>query len=438
MNGVDVPAAAASPASARPAWSPEGGVARLVCSGCGHAHAWVSLPPGRLARCVRCDAVMARGHRLDASAQLALTLAAGVVFTIALSTDLIAIRLRGAEVSTTLFDAIASTWRDGAPLVAVLTALTAALAPAAYLGVRLALLVSLLRGRTPVGLGVCLRVLHFVSRWNMVSVLGVGALLSLVRIAALAQATPGPGLLAFGALAWLLAALEAAGVRHLWPPQGAVPPRAGAPRAWSGCECCGWSGPTPAAAAQALTATATEPCASRCPRCHHPLAHDPGAGLQRTWALLLASAVLLLPANLLPMMSTVQALRTTPHTLIGGIVELWADDAWGLAVLVFVASIVVPLLKVGALAVLAWTTRHAPGWRRLERARLYRLVEVVGQWSMLDVYVVLLLVGMVRFGNLAGAIPGPGLLAFAAVVVLTMLAAHSFDPRWIWQDRTQA
>lgn len=404
---------------------------------------------------------MARGHRLDASAQLALTLAALVVFVVALSTDLIAIRLRGAEVSTTLFEAIASTWRDGAPLVAVLTALTAVLAPAAYLGVRLALLVPLLRGRTPAGLGLCLRVLHAVARWNMVSVLAVGALLSLVRIAALAQAAPGPGLLAFGALAWLLAALEAAGLRHLWPPHGAEPTHAGqAPAAWGGCECCGWSGPvrlldepardatpagiaaTPAIAGSPATAAHTlrrphPPTTPRCPRCHHPLAHDPGAGLQRTWALLVASAVLLLPANLMPMMSTVQALRTTPHTLIGGIAELWADGAWGLAVLVFVASIVVPLLKVGALALLAWTTRHAPGWRRLERARLYRLVEVVGQWSMLDVYVVLLLVGMVRFGNLAGAAPGPGLLAFAAVVVLTMLAAHSFDPRWIWQDRTK-
>lgn len=188
------------------------------------------------------------------------------------------------------------------------------------------------------------------------------------------------------------------------------------------CDCCGWVGPIDRGATPA-----------RCGRCGHPLEQRSEVGVQRTWALLLASAVLLVPANLLPMMSTTKALRTTPHTLIGGIVQLWTDGAWGLALLVFVASIVVPLLKICALALLAWTVERAPYWRRVERARLYRLVDAVGHWSMLDVYVVLLLVGMVRFGNLASASPGPGLLAFAAVVVLTMLATHQFDPRWIWQ-----
>ncbi len=190
-----------------------------------------------------------------------------------------------------------------------------------------------------------------------------------------------------------------------------------------GCACCGWNGD-----AGALD----DPV--RCPRCGHALEHPRRIGLQRTWALLAASLVCLIPANLMSMMSTVKTLRATPHTLIGGIVELWNDGAWGLAILVFVASIVVPLVKIGALALLAWSVDHAPGWRQLERSRLYRLIEAVGHWSMLDVYVVVLLVGMVRFGNVASAIPGPGLLAFAAVVVLTMMATHQFDPRWIWQD----
>lgn len=195
---------------------------------------------------------------------------------------------------------------------------------------------------------------------------------------------------------------------------------------WVGCECCGWIGEVdgdPSNVAAVL----------RCARCRHPLAHPRDLGLERTWALLAASAVLMVPANVLPMMTTVQALRSTPHTLLGGIAELWLDGAWGLAALVFIASIVVPILKIGALGLLAWSVRHAPHWRPVERSRLYRLVQAVGHWSMLDVYVVLLLVGMVRFGNFAGAEPGPALLAFAATVVLTMLATHGFDPRWIWQ-----
>lgn len=375
---------------------------------------------------------MARGHRTRASSLFALTLGALVLFLIANTSELIRIRLRGAEIATTVPMAIVSAWNDGSPVVAALAAVTAVIAPALFIGLRLYLLVPLLFGRLPRGVGLCLRVLHTASHWNTVSVMAVGALLSLVRMADLAQAEPGPGLVALGALGLVLAAIETSGLRHLWPPAGEDRLERDADherdQRWLGCECCGWVGPFPASDGKE-SGTALPHCA----RCGHALEHSQAIGLQRTWALLAASAVALVPANLLPMMSTIAALRSTPHTLLGGIAELWFDRAWGLAALVFVASIMVPILKIGALALLAWSVSFAPLWHPLERARLYRLVEAVGHWSMLDVYVVLLLVGMVRFGNLAGAAAGPALLAFASVVVLTMLATHSFDPRWIWQ-----
>lgn len=194
-----------------------------------------------------------------------------------------------------------------------------------------------------------------------------------------------------------------------------------------GCECCGLASRLPAA----LPERAVE---LRCPRCGHALHPRRPRSLQRTWAYLLASLLLYVPANALPIMSTVNFFERRTHTIAGGIGELWADDAWVLATIVFVASIAVPLLKIGALALLAWTSQYAPAWRRLERARLYRVVEAVGHWSMLDVYVVVLLGGMVSFGPFANVRPEPGLLAFAAVVVMTMLAARSFDPRFIWRD----
>ena len=191
-----------------------------------------------------------------------------------------------------------------------------------------------------------------------------------------------------------------------------------------GCECCG----------QVSEAAPPEAGPVECPRCGHPLSWRKPLSLQRTWAYLGAATVLYIPANVLPIMSTRTALKPTEHTIAGGIAELWIDDAWGLAALVFIASIVVPVLKIAALALLAVSTRYAPHWRRLDRARLYRLVEAVGHWSMLDVYVVVLLAAMVRFGGLASAHAEPGLLAFAAVVVFTMLATHSFDARMIWQE----
>ena len=172
----------------------------------------------------------------------------------------------------------------------------------------------------------------------------------------------------------------------------------------------------------------------RCPRCRHVLRREKPDAVQRTWACVLAAAVLYVPANALPVMTTTSAFETQSHTLLGGIHELWVDGSWVLSIIVFIASIAVPVLKIGALGLLAWSVRKAPRWRRLERARLFRLIEVVGHWSMLDVYVVVLLAACVQFGSLAFAAPEPGLLAFAAVVVLTLLAAHSFDPRLIWRD----
>jgi paraquat-inducible protein A len=192
-----------------------------------------------------------------------------------------------------------------------------------------------------------------------------------------------------------------------------------------GCECCGLVSAAPA----------TDDVSLHCRRCGHPLHRRKPHSIALTWACLVASVLFYIPANTLPIVTTQRLFQRQSHTIAGGIAELWNDNAWGLAIIVFIASIAVPLLKIGALALLAWTVRHAPAWRRGERARLYRVVEAVGHWSMLDVYVVVLLAGMVGFGSVASVRPEPGLLAFAAVVILTMLAARSFDPRLIWQGR---
>ena len=176
----------------------------------------------------------------------------------------------------------------------------------------------------------------------------------------------------------------------------------------------------------------------RCRLCGYALRARRPFAVQRTWACVIGAAVFYIPANVLPVMLTTNALQRGEHTLLGGIHELWVDGSWGLAIIVFIASIAVPVLKIGVLGLLAWSVRYAPEWRRLERARLYRLIETVGHWSMLDVYVVLLLAATVRFGPLASAAAGPGLLWFAAVVVLTLLATWSFDPKLIWRDTEAA
>jgi paraquat-inducible protein A len=174
--------------------------------------------------------------------------------------------------------------------------------------------------------------------------------------------------------------------------------------------------------------------ALHCPRCSAPLHHRRPGSLDKTWACVIAAILLYLPANLLPIMATNSVFGNNQHTILGGVAELWGAGDWALALIVFVASIVVPIGKIGALMVLLVTAQRNSTWRSRERSRLFRLVEAVGHWSMLDVYVVLLVVGMIRFGAFAGAAPEPGLLAFGAVVVLTMLATEAFDPRLLWPD----
>jgi paraquat-inducible protein A len=170
----------------------------------------------------------------------------------------------------------------------------------------------------------------------------------------------------------------------------------------------------------------------RCARCANTLHPRKPLSVQRTLAWLSVALVLYVPANLLPVMTTVSLLGRASHTIGSGIVELWSTGSRELALIVFIASIVVPLGKIATLALLCFTAQRASRWRQRERAVLYRLVETVGHWSMLDVFVVVLLVGMVRFGVVATVEPEPGLLAFGAVVVATMLAASTFDPRLIW------
>jgi paraquat-inducible protein A len=190
--------------------------ALVVCEQCGLAHRWRPLEPGLVARCVRCEAILGRGHRFHLPTVLALTLTAAVVFCIGISTDVLSLHLRGASKSATLPQAIAATWSEGQEIIATIAAITALLAPALFIALRLYILVPLAAGRVPRGFAICVRALHHAGRWSMVEVFTIGVLLSLVRLAGLADAAPGPGLFALGAVTLLFAAIESAGTKHLW------------------------------------------------------------------------------------------------------------------------------------------------------------------------------------------------------------------------------
>ena len=174
--------------------------------------------------------------------------------------------------------------------------------------------------------------------------------------------------------------------------------------------------------------------AAACPRCGRRLHARKPATLIRTWTFLVSAMVLYIPANILPVMETESIFGSQRDTILSGVVFLWHSGSWPLAIIVFVASIVVPLLKMLALLTVLIAVHRSVQVHRGDLARLYRLLEVIGRWSMLDVYVVAILVTLVQIQLLATVTPGPGAAAFGAVVVLTMLATMSFDPRLIWDS----
>ncbi len=169
-----------------------------------------------------------------------------------------------------------------------------------------------------------------------------------------------------------------------------------------------------------------------CVRCGANLHFRKPQSLQRTVALLVAATILYAPANLLPIMRTTSVGYDQDDTILSGIVTLWSGPSWPLAILVFFVSIIVPSFKLISLSLLVISTHRGGKWRLQERAALYRAIDFIGRWSMLDVFVVSLLVSLVQLRGVASIHAGFGAPAFASVVVLTMYAAQSFDPRLMW------
>jgi paraquat-inducible protein A len=174
-----------------------------------------------------------------------------------------------------------------------------------------------------------------------------------------------------------------------------------------------------------------------CPRCGTALHVRKTASLQRTLALLITALVLYLPANILPIMITDQLGNSIESTILGGVVLLIQLDSIPIAVVIFIASVMVPLGKMLVMFYLCWSVSHGPPTSERQRTVLYRITEFIGKWSMLDVFVVSILVALVHLGGLLVIRPGGAALAFAGVVMVTMVAAESFDPRLMW-DRMES
>jgi paraquat-inducible protein A len=273
--------------------------------------------------------------------------------------------------------------------------------------------------------------------WSMVEIYLLGLFVAYVRLSDMAAVDLGPAVFALGGLMVIMVladyTLDAQAVWEAMRPR-TRPPRGRPSQAWPGaerpardqhrwrigCDTCG------------LVSRAAP--GMQCYRCGFRL-HDrrPGS-VQRTWAFAIAALVLYIPANTYPVLTVVRLGAGEPSTILGGVRELFELGMWPLAALVFFASVAVPVLKLVGLAVLLITTHTGTAWALRDRTILYRIVDAIGRWSMIDIFMESILVALVQFGQVASVYPGPGAIAFAAVVILTMLAARSFDPRLMWDS----
>ena len=377
--------------------------------------------------CVRCGRRLRRIVQGTLTKSLALAVTGLIMLALALWEPFITVEVAGRQHRADLLSGIWTFAEQGFLELAVFVTVNTILAPALSWVLIAAVVVLLATKRPPRALVPMTLWIERLAPWAMVEVYLLALFVSYTKLADLAKVEFGNAVYALAGMMLVTVLLSARLDHHaFWEAmerKGVThrPPGSDVGRSYS-CHGCGLL--------LRLWARASERL--HCPRCGSGLHRRKPQSLTRAWSLLITAAVLYIPANAYPVMTVVSLGKSYPSTILGGVTDLILLGSWPLALIIFIASIAVPFLKISALMVLLITTHRGTAWRLRDRTRLYRLVEVVGRWSMIDIYVVSLMIALVQIGQLATFYPGFGATCFAAVVVLTMLAAMSFDPRLMW------
>jgi paraquat-inducible protein A len=391
---------------------------RIACPDCGLQQWLPVIAAGEIAQCEQCGKVLSRRRRGGIDAPLALAFTTLLLFIPANLAPLMSVTEHGAHRQNWLSTGVTILWGGGFEVLAILVATFTIIIPFVYLTLLVIVLASIRFGGPP-RLGRLFRWTEHLRPWMMVEVYLVGSCIAYSRLQKIAFVNVDLGGWCFMAAAFALLLFAAKlDERRVWD---ALAPRRplGAGTATISCIACEL--PVPQARA-----------GTRCPRCEAVLHDRKPHSLHRTVALVIAGFVLLIPANLLPILTIEQLGRLDPNTILGGIRELIRAGLWPLAVLVFVASIVVPLMKLFGLTWMLLLTHQRSDRYLLARTRLYRVVDLIGRWSNIDVFMLSILVALVQFGALSEVRAEYGALAFAAVVVVTMIASRAFDSRLMW------
>jgi paraquat-inducible protein A len=353
--------------------------------------------------------------------------AASVAFLTVLFLPLLTIGLQGQQADGDLMTGVFGFLHYGMPPMALFTFACVIFAPLCRAAILLFAVACIRADRRPRALARLYRFSEMLRPWCMLDVFLVGSLISMTKLRDLVSVEMAPGLWVLMGLVWSLALFDSLFDRHrFWdfidPPADVAANSDGAELV--SCAHCNLL--------QAANPRGDADSPGDCRRCGATLHHRKPDSIRISWALVVSAVVLYIPANLYPVFTIVSFGRRNTSTIIGGVRQLLTSADWPLAVIIFVASIAVPLVKLIGLAWLLISVRYPMPRYLRANTKLHRVIESIGRWSATDVFVAALLSGLVMLDNLATVEPGPGVLAFGAVVFLTMVATMTFDQRLLW------
>ena len=404
----------------------------ITCHDCGLLQQISHMPEDGAVKCCRCDATLRKRERVKPEKSIEYTLALVITGLVLLAISnvfpIIKVDAEGHEMAATLFGCVKYLFTHEMVFLAGLVFLTTIGAPLIQLTGLLYILLPLNFKRVPPFAPQMYRVVRIITSWSMLEVLMLGILVSIVKLSAMATVAPSIALWSFALLMIVIAAiLNDVDKELLW--ELISPDTKDRDRQQyksdvqlTNCHNCH------------LIQTINTEHASSCPRCKSDIHWRKPNSLTRCTALVIAATVLYIPANLLPVMVVTSLGKTEGDTIISGVMYLATTGDLPLAIILFIASICVPTIKLIILYLLLITVHFKSQWRPKERTQLYRLTEFIGRWSMVDIYVDTLMAAMIQIQGLIVIEVGVGAVAFGAVVVLTILAAKAFDPRLIWDN----
>jgi paraquat-inducible protein A len=429
------------------------------CQGCGLFHMIPALPPGTTAHCTRCPTNLHRtnAHPLDHS--IALVAAALVLLLIMCTTTLMSVQKAGIMHGAGLFSGPEELVHRGLPGLAIVVVFVTVVAPFGKLTGELYVLLRLHEAVPPPHLRRVFVLTEKLRPWSMIEVFVFGVFVAYVKLGDVVQIGLDAGVYALLALTfvviWADGALDREAIWERLDPRRKIDATVelASQAASEGVSPGGSEGVSPGGSEAAsqdqmpVGAVGCETCElvsvprpdnPRCPRCDSPLHARKPDSLTRTWTLVIAAAVLYVPANLFPVLTVMQLGAGSPSTILGGVRELVSSGMYPLAALVFFASIAVPMLKIIGLTIMLVATETGRGGWLHDRTRLYYAVRWIGRWSMIDIFMEALLGALVRFGTVVTIEPGIGAVAFCGVVILTIFAAETFDPRVMWDNAARS